>query len=153
MRSNRACFALGLVATIATVCTGACKKTAETQRREAAETELRSGPAEVEKHVLGEKDDIFTTVRREQLDLRARLQREIDELDRKLADLKVELRDGGYVVDPKAKHAARVKELVERRDQLHEDMLTVERADEHDWDEIKATIERDLGEPRTRGRI
>ena len=153
MRSNHARIALVLAASIAAVCTSACKKSADDEHRRASRTELREQrTAPPEPHVIGERNDYFATVRREQLQLRARLQEEIGAIDRKLAEMKVELRDGGYVVDPRSRNAARIKELIERRTQLEEDIATVERADERGWDELKGTIEKDLGE-RPRGRI
>lgn len=155
MRSNNVPLALVLALGTAVAGAGACKKPSETERAEAGVAQLRSArrTAEPKEQVLGEKDDYFTTIRREQLELRARLQREIDQIDRRLAELKVELRDGGPVIDPKAKNAAQVRQLVDRRARLHEDLTTVERADERGWDELKSTIERDLDEGRPRGHI
>lgn len=155
MRSKNVSLALVLALATSAVCTTACKKSAETERADAGVAQLRSArrTTEPRERVIGEKDDYLATVRREQLDLRARLQREIDQIDRKLAAMKVELRDGGPVIDPRAKNAAQIRQLVDRRARLQEDMTTVERADERGWDELKATIERDLDESRPRGHI
>jgi hypothetical protein len=141
-------LAVVFATTVAAVCTGGCNKSAETKRKEVAEAELRS--AEARRHVLDEKTDYFAAVRREQLDLRARIQEEIDGIDKKLAALEVDFRDGGWA--PKTKNPPKVAELLERRKQLEEDAAVVERADEKDWDVIKAQVEKDLRPDRPGGR-
>lgn len=143
MHSNNAPRAVLLGAAIATVCSGACRK--DTEGKKAGAAELRSA-TETRTQGSDGKAEYLVTVRREQLELRGRLQRDIDDVDRKLAELKVELRDGGSMADPKSKRAGRLKELVERRTQLEEHAATLERADERDWDEVKATIEKDVRE-------
>lgn len=153
MRSNQRFLVLALGATIAAVFTGGCKKGAET-KPETAEAELSS--AETQKggeKVVDERNAYFAVVRREQLELRARLQEEIDAIDKRLNALKVEFREGHYVQDPKSRNAAKIDELLEHRRQLEEDAIIVERADERGWDELKAMIERDLANSRPRGRI
>lgn len=144
MRSNNALLAVGIGAAVAALCTSACKKAAETDNQNAAEAELRSARVTAPQTQVIADDDLFATVRREQLQLRARLQQDIREIDGRLAALDVERRDGRYVVDPKSRSAARAKALVERRSRLREHATTVERADERGWDELKKAVEKDL---------
>jgi len=143
MRSNHALLAVVLCAGGAALCTSACKKTPEDRER-ASRAQLRSASMEPQTQVIGEENDHFATVRREQLRLRARLHDQIADVDEELAALKVERRDGRYVVDPMARSAARTKRLLEQRRRLEEHAMTVERADERGWDDLKATVERDL---------
>ncbi|HVH47191.1 MAG TPA: hypothetical protein VM925_32860 [Labilithrix sp.] len=155
MRWNPTLSSLALGAAVLAACIGACKKSPETEQREAAEAELRSAeaPATPPKPLVDEKNAYLAVVRREQLELRAHLQEDIDDIDKKLAELKVDARDGGFLVDPTSKNAVRIRALLERRSQLEQDAATVERADERGWDELKATIEKDLARNRPRGRI
>jgi hypothetical protein len=145
MRSNDRLLALALGTAVTTFCIGACKKPAPERKKETSETELRSAErtVEAERYSIDEKRAYFAPVRREQLDVLGRLQAEIDGIDNKLAELKIELR-GAYSAKPKSKDAARIRELLQRRAQLEEDKLTVERSDERGWAELKATIEQDL---------
>ena len=146
MRSNNAMFAVVLGAGVAALCTSACKKSPEVEHR-ASEAELRSALTEPPRtRVADDRNGYFATVRREQLQLRARIQDDIADIDQNLAALKVERRDGRYVFDREAKNAARIKQLLERRSRLYEHALTVERADERGWDDLKATVEQDLRE-------
>ncbi|MDF2695873.1 MAG: hypothetical protein K0S65_4256 [Labilithrix sp.] len=151
MRSKNRVGVLVFGTAIAAVCTGACNKSAETKRKEVSEAELRS--AEAERHVLDEKHDYFAAIRREQLDLRARVQEDIDELDKQLASLKVEFRDGGWTPDRPSKNSAKITELLEHRKRLEEDATAVERADDKNWETVKAAVEKDLISHRPGGRI
>jgi hypothetical protein len=154
MRFGDRLLLLLLGATTAAFLTGACKKSAET-KQEASEVELYSAQrsTEANRKVVDEKNARFAVVRREQLELRARLQEQIDEIDRKLAALKVEFRNGGYVPDPRSRGTTKIDELLERRRQLEDDASVVERADEHGWDDVKVPIENHLKSARLRGRI
>jgi len=135
------------------VCTSACKKGSDTERAEAGMTQLRSGRATTEprERVIGENGDYFASVRREQLELRARLEQAIEATERELRALNVELDDAGPAAGPRSKNAARIKGLLERRARLKDDVTTVERADERGWDELKRAIERDLEDGRSPG--
>ena len=144
MRSNNALLAVGIGAAVAALCTSACKKAPEPGKQGAAEAELRSARVtEPQTQVIAENNP-FATVRREQLQLRARIQDDIRDIDGRLAALDVQQRDGRFVVDPKSRSSARVKALLDRRSRLREHATTVDRADEHGWDELKATVEKDL---------
>lgn len=142
---------------VGAIFTGACRKPAdEATRREAAEAELHSAKSskgtDVNAKTTDETNARFAHVRREQLDLRARLQKEIDHIDEQLATLKVELgattgavKDGGKLSNQgRAKDKERIEALLARRRVLEKDANIVDRADEHGWDEVKATIEKDL---------
>ena len=155
MCSNKKIFVLVLGAAVAALCTGACKKSAETERKEAERAEVRAAEEtnELHKRAIDEKNDYLAAVRREQLELRGRLQEEIDSVDKELSVLKGDLhKNSGVAVDPKSKGAQTLDELLRRRQQLEDDMNLLERADERGWDELKATIERDIGN-RPRGKI
>ncbi len=145
MRSNKAVVAVVLGASVAALCTSACKKASdETHRRPGSEANIHSARVVPPTESAASKNDFFATVRREQLQLRARIQEDIAEVDARLAELGVGRRNGQYVIDPNAKNAARVRELLARRHRLEEHAATVERADERGWDELKATVEQDL---------
>ena len=152
MRSNNGILVVVLGTLAAALCTGACKKSSEMEREESSRAELHSAQrtVEVRKDAFDEKNDWFAAVRREQLELRARLQEDVDDIDTKLAWLKVDFhKDRGYVFDSKSKDAKKIQQLIDRRQKLAADINIVDRSDERGWDEIKATIERDLG----RGKI
>ena len=130
----------------------------ETERKEASTTELRSARElekleKLETTVIDEKNDPVAVVRREQLELRALLERDIAAIDGRIAELKVELYEGGYLREPRAKTTARIEALAERRMQLQHDIVLIERADEHGWSDLKAMIEKDLKNGRPRGRL
>jgi hypothetical protein len=155
MRSNNKVLVLALGTALAAVCTGACKKSSETEKREADQAAVRAAEKtnDGRKEAIDQRNDYLAAVRREQLDLRSRLQEELDDIDKKLADLKTEFhKDGGYQVDPRSKDAAKIRALLQRRSVLESDVNLVERSDERGWDETKANIERDLG-GKTRGKI
>jgi hypothetical protein len=154
MRSNPRILMLALGVSTAAVLNCGCKKAAET-KQEGGRVELRSAETEAhrtDKKVVDEKNAYFAVVRREQLQLRARVQEQIDAIDKQLAALKVEFRDGRYVQDPRSKNAAKIDELLERRRLLEEDANVLERADERGWDEVKGEIERDLSEKAAPGK-
>ncbi len=165
MRSNHGVRVLVLGAGVAALCIGACKKPAEeAERKEASTTELRSARdhdrdrdrkriRKLETTVIDEEHDAVAVVRREQLDLRAQLQTEIAAIDGRIAELKVELYEGGYLRESRAKAKARIEALAERRMQLQHDVVMIERADEHGWNDLKATIEKDLKDGRPRERL
>jgi hypothetical protein len=147
MRGKNGALALVLGTAVAALCTNGCKKSAEQERKEYQQTELHSAEKinEAEKKALDDNGDYFTAVRREQLDLRARIQEEIDDIDKKLADLKVDAKkDGGFVVDPRSKDAAKIRTLLQRRAKLQAHMSAVEHSDERGWDLLRANVERDL---------
>jgi hypothetical protein len=143
---------MGVVAlcAFAAVCTGACKKSSEAEREQVGKAEVRSAEATNEANkaqgeVTKEKNEYLTAVRREQLELRGKLQDQIDDIDRKLLDLKIDMRkDGAVRVDPTSKDAKKIEELITRRQKLEADVNIIERADERGWDEIKANVEQDL---------
>jgi hypothetical protein len=154
MRSTNKALVLGLAIAAVSV-PAACRKSAETERREANEAETRSAHriAEAQKKAIDERNDWVAVVRREQLDLRARLQDEIDDIDKKLMDLKVDFHgDTGYQLDPKAANAPKIQQLLDRRGRLEANVTLVEGSDETTWEQTKAAVERELG-GRPRGRM
>lgn len=82
------------------------------------------------------KDDYLATVHREQLALSARIDDHLGTIDRQVSDL----RRAGRMGTPEA------QELLARRQTLEADSAVVARSDERGWDELKATVEHDLGE-------
>jgi hypothetical protein len=103
----------------------------------------------VREQAIDETNDYVVVVRREQLALRARLHERIAEIDTALAGLRVAPRETRRAVargrvDGETSEAKRVEALVRSREVLKDDLFTLELADERGWDEIKASIERDL---------
>ncbi|MBX3216464.1 MAG: hypothetical protein KF850_30790 [Labilithrix sp.] len=127
----------------------ACRRSAEGERGEVGRAELRAAqrPVEIETRVIDEVHDRVAIVRREQLELRARLRAEVAEVDRELAGLHAESARIGETTND-----ARLDALLERRRQLLDAVARIERSDEHGWEELKARIEADLA-PARRGRI
>jgi hypothetical protein len=133
---------------VAAFCTSACKKSSEEEKREVGQAETHSAEVtqKAQAQAIDEKNQWLAAVRREQLELKAHVQDDIDKIDKRLMDLKVELKkDGtGYDYDPKSPEAKEVTTLLEKRQVLATDMTTIERSDERGWDETKANIERHL---------
>jgi hypothetical protein len=141
---------------IAAVSTAGCRKSSERERREAerAAERVEEKSDKAVREAIEETNDYLAAVRREQLDLRGRLQDEIDWIDKKLLGLKVELReDGTYAVDPNAKEADKINQLVRRRQLLDADVRAVEESDPRNWTMVKTRVEKDIGPRRLRGRI
>jgi len=136
--------------TVAALCTNACKKSSEEEKREVGQAEIHSAEMTQPK-ALDEKNQYLVAVRREQLELRAHVQEDIDQIDRKLVEMKVEpKRDGsGYSFDTSSTNTTEITELLQRRQVLETDMATIEKSDERGWDETKANIERHLSAPTT----
>lgn len=132
----------------------ACRRSAEGERDEVGQAELHSArrPVEIETRVIDETHDRVAIVRREQLELLARLRAEVDALDRERVGLDGRGASAAPGAERPAAIDARVHALLERRRQLLDDVARIERADEHGWDELKARIEGDLA-PARRGRI
>lgn len=144
MPSNSTLPTLALVA-LTVAFAGGCKQRTPNDHTEAATAELRSADAPVEVRA-GESNAYLATVRREQLALRTRLRERIDALDSQLAALRVDAPgESGSFVDPHAKNAGRIRALIDQRTQLEVDLAAVDRADERGWDDVKASIEHDLG--------
>ncbi|MBX3205225.1 MAG: hypothetical protein KF764_09155 [Labilithrix sp.] len=150
MCSNNTLLAFVLAAVSFT----ACRRSPDAERSEAAEAELRAAkePAEIESLVIDEKHDYVAVVRREQLELRARVRASIAEIDRQLDELRVHGRATESRSDPRSTLDAEVEALRERRRVLAQDAVDIERADERGWAELKARIEGDLAGGRPRGR-
>ncbi|MBX3202405.1 MAG: hypothetical protein KF894_30040 [Labilithrix sp.] len=129
----------------------ACRRSAEGERGEVGQAELRAArrPVEIETRVIDEVHDRVAIVRREQLELRARLRAEVTEVDRELAGLHAE---SARIGERPATNDARLGTLLERRRQLLDGVARIDRSDEQGWDELKAQIEADLA-PARRGRI
>lgn len=156
MWPKRDVHALALVAAVAAVCT-ACKRPSETDGRGAKAGEV--GPSTgVRERTIDESNDYVVVVRREQLALRARLHERIAEIDTALAGLRVAPHEPRRAVArgrvaSETTEAERIEALVRSREVLKADLLTLELADDRGWDEIKASIERDLEVHGARGSI
>ena len=146
-----------ILAVAITVAAVGCRKSAESERKEAAEAVERADEVTRKAHsqAIDEHNEYLAAVRREQLDYRERLHDELDDVDRKLNDLRVEItRDGIVHYDDKRADSAKVKELVDRRIILRTDIDALESSTDKDWDTVRAKLDADLGERKTRrGRI
>ena len=148
-----------LILGVAAVClaTTGCKKSVETERKEATEAadDAREKFAKAHDKAVDEHNDYLAAIRREQIDYRERIHDELDDIDRKLTDMRADIgRDGIVHFDEKRGDAAKVKELVDRRVLLRTDADALESSTEKDWETVKAKLEADLGERKTRrGRI
>lgn len=139
------------------VATGGCKKSVEAERKEAIEAseDAREKFAKAHEKAVDEHNDYLAAIRREQIDYRQRIHEELDDIDRKLTDMRADIgRDGVVRYDEKRGDAAKVKELVDRRVLLRTDADALDSATEKDWDTVKAKLDADLGDrPLRRGRI
>lgn len=142
MRSKRVILAVVLAGATGALCTGAC--------RNAPRSEEHGAPADGSATVVAPPnasgaielhDDYFTAVRREQLDLRARLQEAIDEIDRNLLAVRTAQGRERRADGPRQ---SQIQELLRRRATFAADIQRINRSDERGWDETKAEIERDL---------
>lgn len=144
------------VALIGIAATG-CKKSVETERKEAVEAadDMREKTAAARDKAIDERNDYLAAIKREQLDYRERIHDELDDIDRKLTDMRVDIgRDGIVHYDERRGDAAKVKELVDRRVLLRTDADALDSATEKDWDSVKAKLDADLGDrPFRRSRI
>jgi hypothetical protein len=137
-------------------CTVACNKSRPDNHESGVSPSGEPTESGHRRLVIDEERDRVAVVRREQLELRADVEDELDDIDRKLLALGVEVRkDGTPTIEPKkraSKGAARITELLEYRQQLMTDLTLLERSDDKGWEDLKASIERDLT-PKRRGRI
>lgn len=153
MKSTKLIFG---VAALCVAVTG-CRKSVETEHKEAVEAaeHAQEKSAKAHSEALDERNDYLAAIRREQIDYRERIHEELDDIDHKLADLRVDIgRDGIVRYDEKRADAAKVKELVDRRVVLRTDADALESSSDKDWDAVKAKLDADLGDrPLRRGRI
>lgn len=143
-----------------------CRKSAEQERDEAARAaaeadktamdESRRATDKVNKKTLeamDERNDFLSAVRREQLDLRGQLQDELDEIDKKLMDYRIEHGKGGEMIIPAdVKDRDKIDALVKRRAVLRADADAIESATPETWERVKEQVDKDLG-ARRRGKI
>lgn len=137
-----------MLAVAITVATVGCQKSAETERKEAAEAAERAQEKSAKAHneAVDERNDYLAAVRREQIDFRERIHDELDDIDRRLTDYRVDIgRDGIVRYDEKRADAAKVKELVDRRVLLRTDLDALESSTDKDWETVKAKLDADLG--------
>jgi outer membrane biogenesis lipoprotein LolB len=142
-----------------------CEKSAEQQQREAekaaAEAEQKSTKAaqeanqkstEAQQKAAKETQDFLASAQREQADYRSKISDELRHVDKRLADLKVDLaaKDGGITYDKNAKNAQEIERLLARRETLMKDMDVVNRTQPRDWPSIKTKIDQDLREDGAR---
>jgi vacuolar-type H+-ATPase subunit H len=145
-----------------------CQKSAEQQQREAeraaAEAEQKTNKAaqeanqkstEAQQKAAKETQDFLATAQREQADYRSKVSDELRSVDKRLADLKVDLanKDGGVTYDKSSKNAQEIQRLLARREILMRDMDVINRTQPRDWPSVKSKIDQDLREnaklPRT----
>jgi hypothetical protein len=157
MKTTKLILGVALIGIAAPITTIGCKKSVETERKESAEAteEAREKFAKAHEKAVDERNDYLAAIRREQIDYRERIHDELDDIDRKLTDLRVDIgRDGIVRYDDKRTDATKVKELVDRRVLLRTDADVLDSSTEKDWETVKAKLEADLGAPKTRrGRI
>lgn len=163
MNPNRAVV---LALAVATASVG-CQKSAERERAEADKAAAEAEKTAIEEHrkaaertnkktleAMEEENDFLAAVRREQLDLRGRVQEEIDSIDRKLMNYRVEhSRDGELVIPEDAKDRPKIDALISRRAVLEEDADAIDDSSPDDWERVKRKVENDLGSRTLRGRI
>jgi hypothetical protein len=146
-----------------------CQKSAEQKEREAekatteaqkttskAAQEANEKAGEAQQKATKETQEFLATVNREEADYRAKITDELHRVDKRLADLKVDMtnKEGGVTYDKSSKNAQEIEKLLARRDALLKDMDTINRTQPRDWPTVKARIDRDLREdgmklPRT----
>ena len=147
---------LALALGLSTIGTAACRKSPETERKEAVRAAQNADEKtrEARGEALDERNEYLAAVRREQIDYRSRLHEVLDDLDRDLANLKVEFdREGIAHYDARGKDAAKTKELLDRRAVIRADIDALETSTEKDWDAVRARIDEHLGDRPRRGRI
>lgn len=147
-----------------------CQKSAEQKEREAekatteaqkttskATQEANEKAGEAQQKATKETQEFLATVNREEADYRAKISDELHRIDKRLADLKVDVtsaKDGGITYDKSSKNAQEIEKLLARRDALMKDMDTINRTQPRDWPTVKTRIDHDLREngmklPRT----
>lgn len=149
-------LALALALGISTIGIAACRKSPETERKEAERAAQKADEKTREARIeaMDERNDYLAAIRREQIDYRERLHETLDDIDRDLANLKVDIgRDNVVRYDEHQKDAAKVKDLVDRRSMIRADIEALENSTEKDWDAVKARIDQHLGDRPRRGRI
>jgi hypothetical protein len=153
---NKRILMLVLGAAIAAACTTGCKKSSEAEKvaRDRSTAREEGSPG---KEAVEEPNAYLAAVRREQLELRARLHAEIDEIDRALLALKLDAergQPGRPIAGTATKETKKIRELLDRRKLLEDDLHRVNMSDERGWDELKSDVERNLsakpsGPPKT----
>ena len=163
MKTTKLFVALALAAT--SIGGMACRKSPEAERKEAERAALNAQETAAEAQekaddkarrarieALNEHNDYLAAVRREQLDYRDRLHDELDDIEHKLVDMRVDIdRDGVAHYD--GKETNKVKELMDRRAALRSDIDALENSTEKDWDSVRERLDRSLGDRPRRGRI
>lgn len=137
-----------MLAVAITVAAVGCKKSAETERKEAVEAteKAQEEAAKAHNEAVDERNDWLAAIRREQIDYRERIHEELDDIDRKLTDARADIgRDGIVRYDERRADADKVKELVDRRVLLRTDADALESSTEKDWETVKAKLDADLG--------
>lgn len=145
-----------ILAAALTIAAVGCRKSAETERQEAVNAAERADETtrKARAEAIDEHNEYLAAVRREQLDYRERLHEELDEIDRKLNDLRVDImRDGTVHYDEKRTDATTVKALVDRRVLIRTDIDALEASTAKDWDSVREKLDVDLRDrPTRRGR-
>ena len=105
---------------------------------------------EAEQKAAEERREMLTAVAREKTDYMDRLHKELDTIDKDLAELRFEPaltgKDGGHVFGNRPqKEIDKIQKLVTRRDLLRYDLDAIGRVVDHEWPTLKTRIDRDLG--------
>ena len=149
-----------------------CEKSSETQKREAersaAEADKRQAEAtneankktrEAQEKVESERGDLHETVMREKSDYRTKIQRAIGDLEKDLADRKIDVTQihrGDRTMDRTmygampAKDFDAVEATIIRRDRLLDYGDTIDKTLDNDWPALKRTLDNEL---ETKGRV
>lgn len=130
-------FTAVFVLATAAICATACNKATDDKPgvTNTTSVELPSNPTVAAPEPA--KDDYLSTVRREQIALKTRLDDAMSGIDHQVSDL----RRTGHI------DSAEAHDLMDRRATLAADSEVVSKSDERGWDELKATVEHDLEEP------
>ncbi len=146
MRPQKRFFAILLGPMLAALCTVGCHKASrdDAKARNGSAGEGADRVSTTETHsatIEGRADggagtttstgrnDYLSAVRREQLQLRARLQEDIDGTDRTISDLRAKSKPSGA-------ETKKLSALMARRQHLEMNAKIVERRDERGWDEL-----------------
>jgi hypothetical protein len=136
-----------------------CRKSAESERDEAARAAAEAEKTAMEEsrksadktnrktlEAMEEHNDFLAAVRREQLDLRGRVQDAIDDIDKKLLEYKVEhSKNGEFVIPSDTKDRGKIDELLRKRAALKADADAIENASPEEWDQLKVRVDKNLG--------
>lgn len=184
MQLDRGTLVMSLLLAVGAAHAG-CKKSYERERREAAEATAQAEKQareaqqvtitsaeyepnaeekanEAEDEALRKQAQAIAALRHEQLDYRARVQKEIDRIDERIGDVRQTIEGvkgkkkssaEGRGERGSPKEEARASGLHQRREMLRADMDAIDRSTGEDWPTVKARLDKDLkpvGDPTPR---